>query len=69
MDHSNFYECFTTGGRPLVVLGQPPAAVEPAERSLDDPSLRKKKVSGTDITNSHNRNKGAHRYAKKRKNE
>src|SRR5215472_5073083 len=39
MDHGNFYKCFTTGGRPLVVLGQPPPAVEPAERPLHDPAF------------------------------
>src|SRR5262245_43861361 len=39
MYHCKFYECFTTGGRPLVVLGQPSAAVEPAERSFYDPAF------------------------------
>lgn len=39
MDHGNFYECFTTGGRSLVVLGQSPAAVEPTEGPLHDPTL------------------------------
>src|SRR5262245_1056065 len=39
MNHGNSYEGFTTGGRPLVVLGQPPAAVEPAEGPFHDPAF------------------------------
>src|SRR5690349_2223375 len=39
MNHSNFYKCFTAGGRPLIILGQATRAVEPAERPLHDPTL------------------------------
>src|SRR5215472_11554235 len=39
MNHSNLYKCFTAGGRPLIILGQPTRAVEPAERPLHDPTL------------------------------
>jgi len=35
----NFYECFTTGSRPLVVFGQTPVTVEPSERPFNNPTL------------------------------
>src|SRR5579875_493914 len=35
----NFYECFTTGSRPLVVFGQTPVTVESSERPFNNPTL------------------------------
>lgn len=46
MDDGKFNECFTTGGRPLVVLGQPTIAVEPAERPFHDPTLGLQEKNG-----------------------